>query len=405
PRRRFLIGGIAASAASAVSTIAILRLGDGERRVPTGTTTTPTGRPTSSPAASPAATAGSTATSPNTSPTTSAPSTPAAETLPFGTQVTDPVSLPARAGTTVDLAADQSIVVCGLTKGMVLVWDAGTATPVRRLVGGGSPVTSVAIGNVDGRQVVASGHTNGTMRLLTTTGEQIATHRAGDPVIAVSLAGGTPVAISQKYDGLTDLTGLVRFWNLATGKQIGASDSSHFQGISGLTFGRYGDEDVAVTGDGNNRVRVWRLRTGKVLRTFHTEAIGGIERLAYGEVRGRQVIVSTHLDATLRVYDPHTGERLKKWEFSNDSPDDRGVTALSVGILDDVPIAVVVHTPTPDDCTLRLWNLTNGEIIDERPIDRAASIHALTLTTLAGRPVAILAGADRKLRAWSLGTA
>jgi WD40 repeat protein len=274
-----------------------------------------------------------------------------------------------------------------------------TATAPTRLGDGGGAATSIAIGG--STPAVASGHADGRMRLWSPDGKSLATHRAGDPVIGV-MVGDKAVAVSQKYDGLTDLHGVVRLWDISTGKQIGATSTEHFQGIRGLAFGRLGGHDVLVTGDGAERIRVRRLSNGKVTHSFHTGEIGGIELLACGEVKGKPVLVSTHLDATLRVYDLVTGERRKKWTFSNQSPDDRGATALVTGQLGDVPIAVVAHSPG-GAVVVRVWNLNKGKVIGVLDPEPGGAITTLALTELAGRPVVVGAGEDRLLHIWSLG--
>ncbi len=389
-RRALISGGVAATAAMAVSAFAVFRPAggtpgaDGKELQPRGGVQQP-GVPTASTVTTTAAT-----------PT----ATPTAE--PFGTPVKEPVSLPGGSQATA-LAATGGTVGCGTKKGVVLAWELG-ATEVTRLGDGGAAVTSVATGELDGKTVVASGHSDGRMRLWTVTGESLGTHRAGDPVLAVTVAGGKAVAVTQKYDGLTDLYSVVRLWDIATGKQIGATIKDHFQGIHGLTFGRLGEQDVLVTGSGGNRVRVWRLSTGKLMRSFHTGEVGGIERLACGRAKGKDVLVSTHLDATLRVYDLATGKRRKKWTFSGQSPDDRGTSALVAGQIGDQPIAAVAHTPFGGDVIVRVWDLDDGDIVGVLGPDAGGEIRALALSELGGLPVIVGADEQQALHAWSLGS-
>ncbi|MEO3860730.1 serine/threonine-protein kinase [Acrocarpospora sp. B8E8] len=385
--RRVLIGGAAAAAAAAVSAFAVLRPGSGLFS-PGGEQVNPPGRD-SGPSLSSSSSA-----SPSSSPT------PAASPEPFGAQVKDPVTLTAGSGEPTALAAAGATVVCGTAKGTALLWDMNTATAVTELGDGGGSVTSVASGIVSGTPVTASGHADGRMRLWTQTGAEHASHRAGDPIIAVSI-GDRAVAVSQKYDGMTDLHSVVRLWDIATGKQIGATITEHFQGVRGLTFGRLGQNDVLITGDGGERIRVWNLSTGKLTRSFRTGEIGGIELLACGQMNGKPVLVSTHLDATLRVYDLATGKRKKRWTFSDVSPDDRGTAALTAGQFGDVPIAVVAHSPAGADITVRIWNLDDGETIGT--LGSGGATGTLTLAEFAGRPIVVTAGEDRILRTWSLG--
>ncbi|MEV0631631.1 WD40 repeat domain-containing serine/threonine protein kinase [Nonomuraea wenchangensis] len=324
---------------------------------------------------------------------------------PFGTLIGEPAALPAGTGApSAAMGARGPFVALGGGNGSVVAWDL-TAGPARRLGDGGAATTAVAYGNSRGEPVIASGHADGRMRLWSPSGKSLATHKATDPIIAVTVtAEGRVVAVSQKYDSLRDLRGTVRLWDVTTGRQIGPTSTEHFQGVNGLAFGRLGDADVLVTGDGANRVRVRPLSTGVVSGTFKTEEIGGIELLACAELKGEPVLVSTHLDATLRVYDLKSGKRRKKWDFSDRSPDDRGTAALVTGTLGGVPVAVVAHTPSGGDAFVRVWSLADGELVGEFGSGEGGGIRALALAEQpVTRPVVVAVGADRRLRLWSLG--
>ncbi|MEO3804748.1 protein kinase [Nonomuraea sp. B1E8] len=408
--RRVVIGGVAAAAAAGVSAFAVLRpdrafLDPSRTPLPPGSEHTNRPGQEVSSSASPRAT--------GTGAGTPAP-TPAASAEPFGTPVRGPVPLPSKSGDPVSMAASETTVVCATTTGRVLAWDVNAAgdgaAAVTALGDGGGTATSVAAGRVGDRPAVASGHADGRMRLWTLTGESLADHRAGDPVIAVTItrggaSGGRAIAVSQKYDLVKDLYSVVRLWDIATGKQIGPAISDHFQGVHGLAFGRLGTDDVLVTGDGRGRVRVWRLSTGKPRHSFGMGRYSGIQLLACGEIGGRPVVVSTHDNATLRVHDLMTGKRRKRWNFSGRSPDDRGTTALVAGRLGDLPIAAVTHAPVGGEVIVRIWDLDDGRVIGAlRPADGGA-VHALTLAQLDGRPVIAGAGEYGKAQVWSLGPA
>ncbi|MEV4288291.1 protein kinase [Nonomuraea bangladeshensis] len=405
-RRAVLSAGAAALATAAVSAFVALRPDggaaghDGTLNQPPVPDTGATGMP--SPAGSP--TPSSTQPSLQTPTQTPAATPVAAE--PFGTLIGEPAALPAGTGApSAVMEARGPFVALGGGNGSVVAWDV-TAGPARRLGDGGAATTALAYGNSRGEPVIASGHADGRMRLWRPSGESLASHKAPDPIIAMTVtAAGQVVAVSQKYDSLRDLRGVVRLWDVTTGKQIGPTSTEHFQGVNGLAFGRLGDADVLVTGDGANRIRVRPLSTGVVSSTFKTGEIGGVELLACDELKGRPVLVSTHQDATLRVYDLKSGKRRKKWDFSDRSPDDRGAAALVTGALGGMPVAVVAHTPSGGDAFVRVWSLADGEIVGEFGSGEGGGIRALALTEQAvNRPVVATLGADRRLRLWSLGT-
>ncbi|WP_188193958.1 WD40 repeat domain-containing serine/threonine protein kinase [Nonomuraea sp. SYSU D8015] len=397
-RRAVLSAAAAAAATAAVSAFVIFRPDGGSLRPGGGASSSP-GGDASSPTttttdASPTTTD---ATSPSTRKTTAS-----AAAEPFGTQVGEPVRLAGGSGAPAALAASGSGVACGTANGTVLAWDLDKSR-VTKLGDGGGKAVSVAYGLFNGATAVASGHSDGTMRLWSTSGRNLASRRAGDPIIAVAVVGARAIAVSQKYDDMRDYRSTVRLWDIATGDQIGATSTEHQQGVRGLAFGWLGDDDVLVTGDGKQNVRVRRLSTGVVTHSFNTGQIGGIELLACGTARNKPILVSTHLDATLRVYDLATGKRRKKWTYSDQSPDDRGAVALAAGLLGDVPIAAVAHAPYGGEVIVRVWNLDDGEIIGVLGPGEGGAIRTLALAEQAGRPVIAGAGDDGLLRVWSLG--
>ncbi len=399
-RRALISGGVAAAAAVAVSAFAIFRPTDGAVG-PDGGTLQPNGgvrQPgiptTGTPTGSPATPTGGT-------PAPTATSAPTVKAEPFGTPVLKPVSLPRAGGPATVIASAGDTVVCGTDTGAVLAWNVN-AMEATRLGDGGGAVTSVATGDLDGTAVVVSGHSDGRMRLWSVTGESLGNHRASDPVRAVTVAGRA-IAVTEKYNLVTDLHSVVRFWDVATGKQIGATINDHYQGINALTFGRLGKDDVLVTGDGRNRVRVWRLSSGRAMHSFPMGEVGGVERLACLQADGRTLLVSTHLDATLRVYDLATGKRRKKWPFSDRSPDDRGVSALVTGLHGDVPIAAVAHTPAGGDVFVRVWDLNNGDVLGVLGAGPGGKIYVLALSEIGGQPIMVGADEQQSLRTWSLG--
>ncbi|TDD04991.1 serine/threonine protein kinase [Nonomuraea deserti] len=183
--RRVVIGGVAAAAAAGVSAFAVLRPGRAFLD-PGRTPLQPGGERTDHPGQGVSSSASPRATGTGTPAPTPAP-TPAASAEPFGTTVRGPVPLPSRSGEPVSVAAAEATVVCATTTGRVLAWDVNAAgegaAAVTALGDGGGTATSVAAGRVGGRRVVASGHADGRMRLWSLTGESLADHRAGDPVI------------------------------------------------------------------------------------------------------------------------------------------------------------------------------------------------------------------------------
>ncbi|MFB9965867.1 WD40 repeat domain-containing serine/threonine protein kinase [Sinosporangium siamense] len=315
---------------------------------------------------------------------------------PFGRYMRQRIDLAELGGKLTGLAVTSldatTVAVTAHDNGRVGVWDLRTGALVAKHTESRAGGVT-AVGGLDGRPVLAYGNASGAIRLWDLrTGESLAEHDVRDPIIGV-FPGERPVAVSQKYDPMRDLRGTVRFWDMRTGRQIGPTDSrSHWQGVDALTSAG----GLIVTGDGGETVRRWDPADGKMRGSFDTGRIGGIDKLVSAVLDGDAVLVSAHLDATLRIWNPATGKRLKKWPFSDYSPDDRGVASMAVTTVGADVILVTVHLW---DKRIRAWDLKSGKRIGE-PFAGIAET-AVAAGTLDGVPVAV-AHWRGTLRVWSL---
>jgi WD40 repeat protein len=187
---------------------------------------------------------------------------------------------------------------------------------------------------VAGRDLLATGHDNGTVQVWDpATGESAAAYEKRrselTPRVPVPRAPGPePVIVFQGSDravrsvcpvtvaslnllatGSDDMT--VRVWDPATGEQVAVLDrraqGSWGGGFNALCPVSVDGWDLLGAGDDNGTVRVWDPATGEQVAVLDGHQ-GGVRSVCPVTVAGRNLLASGSRDGTLLVWDPDTGE-------------------------------------------------------------------------------------------------
>jgi WD40 repeat protein len=203
---------------------------------------------------------------------------------------------------------DRVVLVSGGSNGSVedsentlCIWDV-EGRPVREPVADhGGWVYSIAIGWLDGREVlVSAGGDSDTALCLwgvdgQPLGEPLGGHDGWAYAVAIGQCDGRDVIVSGGQDGT------VRIWS-ADGRPIGEPLRGHTEAVLTVAIGRVGGCDVIVSGGEDGTVRIWRSdgsSMGDPLRGH----VGPVEAVAVARVHGRDVIVSGGRDGTVRIAD------------------------------------------------------------------------------------------------------
>jgi WD40 repeat protein/serine/threonine protein kinase/tetratricopeptide (TPR) repeat protein len=185
---------------------------------------------------------------------------------------------------------DGKIFLTGNRDGTVRRWDATSGRPVGDALRLPAPVSLVAF-HPDGKRFLTGTDSSGKLAYQLWDGQDLR------PVQRSYTAEGAIAAAALRPDGatvLTELWGLVKQLDLATGKPAGAA-LDHPRGVHRAAFSPDGRTVVTCCADGV--CRTWDEATGEVWQAFPHTA----EQLAVG-FDGETVVTSGGSDATARVW-------------------------------------------------------------------------------------------------------
>ncbi|MFB8128627.1 caspase family protein, partial [Streptomyces mirabilis] len=168
-----------------------------------------------------------------------------------------------------------------------------------------------------------------------------------------------------------------------------------------------------------SRTRPWTARwaTGNLVSPAHHAALTGhsisVLALAVAQIEGRPHAVTADEDGTVRVWDLYTGSKRATLTGHGDK-----VSAVTVTQIENRPHAVTAS----NDGTVRVWDLDTGTeratftghanpgaaVAVTRRYDRLTRpnhwVTAVVVAQIEGRPHAVTAGDDGRVRVWDLDT-
>ena len=304
------------------------------------------------------------------------------------------LQLAARCGRANDLA--DNITTSGLPLTWTTDWASWRLQPAHRIFTGHSgTVRSVAVGELDGRPIVASGSSDDTVRVWdlatgTPVGDPLTGHGGTVNAVAVRELGGRPIVVSGGDDDT------VRVWDLATGTPVGDPFTGHSDWVRSVAVGELGGRPIVVSGGDDRTVRVCDLATGTPVGDPLTGHSGTVRSVAVGELDGRPIVASGSSDRTVRVWDLATGTPVGDPLTGHSS----WVNAVAVGELDGRPIVA----SGGDDRTVRVWDLATGTPVGDPLTGHSGTVRSVAVGVLGGRPIMVSGSSDGTVRVWDLAT-
>ncbi len=298
-----------------------------------------------------------------------------------------------RAVALVELAGRPVVVTAG--GGVIRLSDVAERRQVAdRLVGHAGHVTVVALGELGGRRIAATGGEDRTVRFWDVA-EQ---HQIGDDPL-ICHTGVTAVALGQLDGRLIAIVAsdTVRVWDVVGHRQIGRHFPDYTCGVTAVALGMLDERLIAVTSSYDGTVRVWDVAGQRQIRDPLTGHTGSVTAVALGELDGRLIAVTGGEDSTVRVWDV-AGQR----QIGRPLTGHTGrVTAVSLGVLDGQLIAVTGGS----DSAVRVWDLAR-----RRKVGRALTGHTsdlwsmVAVAELDGRVVAVTNSRADSVLVWDLTT-
>jgi WD40 repeat protein len=290
----------------------------------------------------------------------------------------------------------RTIIVSGSGDRTLRVWDAATGSPI------GSPftghhtgdVTAVAAGQVDGHAVIISGSTDGTVRVWDTAtgtpvGDPLTGHIGEVNAVAVGHLAGRAVIVS----GSADQT--VRVWDAATGAPVGDPITGHTWSVTTVAVGQVEGRTIIVSGSGDRTVRVWDAATGTPVGDPLTGHTDWVTSVTVGQVDGRTIIASGS-DRTVRVWDAATGTPVGDPLTGHTD----WVTSVTVGQVDGRTIIA----SGSGDRTVRVWDAATGTPVGDPLTGHTGDVTAVAVGQVDGRTIIASGSFDRTMRVWDVAT-
>ena len=277
----------------------------------------------------------------------------------------------------------------------------GSITPWLRalIVGHKGAVTSVEIGQVEGRTIIVSGGDDGTVQVWDANtgnpaGNPITGHKGAVRALAIGRVQGRTIIVSGGDDKI------VRVWDANTGNPAGNPITGHKGAVRALAIGRVQERTIIVSGAADGTVQVWDAatssRSGRPLKEAFPDR-ARISGVAVGQVDGRASIVCCTWDGSVRVYDAGTHKRTARY----DTPTFSEMRSIAIGEVDGRPFFAAVEE---NGAKLRMTGLWANGVQDIPVVTPAQIIHPVTTGQANGRTIIAACCSDETVRLWDAAT-
>ena len=278
-----------------------------------------------------------------------------------------------------------------LEESKVQVWNVEPRRRIRVLAGHTSSVNSVAFAaGPDGRPLLASGSTDGTVRVWDVTSdvsarqERSVADRGPAPEVALDVRPDGRVVLATGGNGAT-----VRLWDAVTGTLKRELTLKHDVSDLVLGSGPDGRPSLAVVfwtphgvSEGARTVLVFDADTGELVSTLPSAPGEGPGPMVIGAPSGRLLAVHGRFERTAQVWDPVTRQPASEPLTSLRSKPDH--LALGMSVSGHVLLAASAYSYT------QVWDMSTGTLAAGGLPSGARSL--ATGTTLDGRPLLAVGG-------------
>ena len=278
----------------------------------------------------------------------------------------------------------------------VRLWDPATGGPIGPpLAAHTAPIRTVTITHLDGRTAIVSAGDDGTVRIFDAlTGNELMRPLTGHEGAVMAVATGRVARTAMIASAGTD--GTVRLWEAATGTPLRPPFTGHDGPVRSVTAGTLENHSVVVSGGSDGTVRVWDCLSGQEFGRPCLGHDGEVASVAIGQIDGREVVISAGADGTVRIWDPRSGRPIGQPYGGHG----RAVNAVAVAQLDRRTVII----SGGEDATVRMWDAATGTPVGQPYAGHTGVVRSVAVGQLSLGTIIVSGGNDTTVRVWDAAT-
>jgi WD40 repeat protein len=304
------------------------------------------------------------------------------------------------------------VLATGISDGSVRLWDlrdpAAPAPLGQPLTGHSDAVMSMAWAVIDGRPVLATGSDDNSVRLWdlrdpaapALLGQPLTRHRSPVHAVAWAVIDGRPVLATASAEGM------VRLWDLrdlAAPAPLGHPFTGHGGPVYSVAWAVIDGRPVLATASADGSVQLWDLRDPAVRAplgqplTGHSSSVASV---AWAVIDGRPVLATGSDDNSVRLWDlrdPAAPAPLGQPLTGHYST----VASVAWAVIDGRPVLATASY----DGSVRLWDLRDPAApvpLGQPLTGHSNAVVAVAWAVIDGRPVLATGSYDCSVRLWEV---
>ena len=223
-------------------------------------------------------------------------------------------------------------------------------------------------------------------------GEPLCGHDGAVFDVVSSVVAGKLVIVSAGEDGT------VRRWDAVTGTQIGACLSGHPGWATAVAVTETGGRPVVIVGARDGTLRRWDLVTGEPIGIPWQTGLGRVYAVSSFAMEGQIVVLASGERGFSGPWDVASIERVGMLDQVCESGGP--LTVTSVG---GRPVAVMGGL-SGSKGTVRAWDIATGALIFDAMPGHYGPVWAVTTAQIGSQAVVVSSGYDATIRVWDLDT-
>ncbi len=188
----------------------------------------------------------------------------------------------------------------------------------------------------------------------------------------------------------------IRIWDLRSCDPIGDPLIGHTSRVTSLAVGSLDGRKLIISGSSDKSIIVWDLENRTPLLPPFKGHTSKVKCVAFASLGGQSVIISGGDDKTIIVWNLMTGARI----YDPIQAHEKEILSLATATLNGELVVI----SGSEDNTIRVWDIKTGQLLMKPLEGHHGAVRALTTATASSKPLMISGSDDRSLRVWDLET-